>query len=237
MMLKCQNCGHENLLGAIFCRNCGEKLEIDKMRPEINVKKGPGIFDILRKLVGLVIFLGLIGVIVLMFMPETITESVLATDAQASADKKFNQLMQRLNEGFGSDNFSFTTDEITYLYNSKFIGVASSEGQNAYAIEKLIVSITPEGFMNFLIKTKLAGKLPTTFEIRGALNGTNPPVSLMITEAKMGKMPIKFIESKVAEKFNPILDDAKVHLILSSIQQAEIGDNKQIKIKLKEKEL
>ena len=41
MLVKCANCGHDNQLGAIFCRNCGDKLNIEEMRPELKDSRGP----------------------------------------------------------------------------------------------------------------------------------------------------------------------------------------------------
>ena len=33
MMIKCQKCGFENQMGSIFCRECGEKLNMDAIDP------------------------------------------------------------------------------------------------------------------------------------------------------------------------------------------------------------
>ena len=33
-MINCPNCNHDNMIGAIFCRSCGEKINIDELRPE-----------------------------------------------------------------------------------------------------------------------------------------------------------------------------------------------------------
>ena len=29
MLIKCKNCGFENQMGAIFCRGCGEKIDLE----------------------------------------------------------------------------------------------------------------------------------------------------------------------------------------------------------------
>ena len=33
-MIKCPKCEADNQIGAIFCRGCGEKLELDEIKPE-----------------------------------------------------------------------------------------------------------------------------------------------------------------------------------------------------------
>ena len=44
MMIKCQNCGFENQMGSIFCRECGGKLDMDaidpnKLQKDVNKEK------------------------------------------------------------------------------------------------------------------------------------------------------------------------------------------------------
>jgi len=241
MIIKCHNCGHENLLGAIFCRNCGEKLDIEKMRPEIQKsgKRDGGLFGVIRRLIGILVLLGLIGIGVGIFLPETSdAPSLSADDQKAAADKKFQEFMQRIDEGFGKDEYVFSISEINYLYNSKFI---TSDGANqdtgAYNIDSFYISVDPLGYLNFYLKTKFAGKITTTFEIKAAFSGDTQPISAIIVEAKMGKIPIKFLENKIAEKFAPVLSDGRVKKILDSIKKAEITEDRQFSVSLKEKVL
>ena len=35
MEIQCDKCGAMNPLGAIFCRTCGEKLEMKEMKPKV----------------------------------------------------------------------------------------------------------------------------------------------------------------------------------------------------------
>lgn len=239
MLIKCQNCGHENMLGAIFCRNCGEKLEIDKMRPEIqhNKKKGGGFIGFLQRLITLVILLGLIAVIVGLFIPENVPIINFPNDAKAIADKKFKELLNRVDEGFGTSKFTFTPEEITYLCNSKLITAETQTSQGAYNIESMLFFVDQAGYIHCILKVKLAGKIPTTFEIKGVLNGSTSPISITVTEAKMGKVPIKFIENVIVKKFNPLLDDPRLSKILESISKANLTEDKKIVIILAEKTL
>ncbi len=40
-MLRCPKCGTDNMLTAIFCRGCGEKLNLDEIRPDDFANIGP----------------------------------------------------------------------------------------------------------------------------------------------------------------------------------------------------
>jgi len=84
--------------------------------------------------------------------------------------------------------------------------------------------------------TKLAGKIPATFEIKGVpLNpeDENTPVSFNITECKMGKMPMSFAQKQILDKFMPALTGGKVDKILASLKRVEIDDNQNIIITVK----
>jgi uncharacterized membrane protein YvbJ len=38
-MIKCPKCGSDNLLNAIFCRGCGEKLDLSELKPDSFLEK------------------------------------------------------------------------------------------------------------------------------------------------------------------------------------------------------
>ena len=70
-----------NQLGAIFCRGCGDKLDVETMRPKVMDTKASatsGIGGLIRNLIGFLIFLGLAGVIVMMFYPQDLSYTPLS---------------------------------------------------------------------------------------------------------------------------------------------------------------
>jgi hypothetical protein len=72
MGLKCPKCGVDNLLTAIFCRGCGEKLDLNEMKPddvlndEHTKSQRKGASKAQKTFVG--VFFGLLGIIVLLAM-------------------------------------------------------------------------------------------------------------------------------------------------------------------------
>ena len=84
MLMKCNECGHDNQLGAIFCRECGTKLDVEKMRPKVEVKVERNIGGIVKNIVALVVLLSLALSVVLVFYPQSggsyeLTESIFFT--------------------------------------------------------------------------------------------------------------------------------------------------------------
>ena len=75
MMIKCSKCGFENQMGAIFCRQCGEKIDMNALSPEAleesrgkeeRKKKAAGL---IRNLVGIVLLLAIVGIGAGLFVP------------------------------------------------------------------------------------------------------------------------------------------------------------------------
>ncbi|HCE45707.1 MAG TPA: hypothetical protein DET40_19365 [Lentisphaeria bacterium] len=229
MLMKCGSCGHDNQLGAIFCRGCGEKLDVETMRPKVMENKGSasGIGGLIRNLIGFLIFLGLAGVIVMMFYPQDLSvyPSLTGDDALKAAKIKYDAMLKKADTGFGDDSYSFTPQEATYLYNELFVAKAPTDS-SAYNIEKLIFSTDSVGFTHIILKTKLGGKLPTTFEITGTIVNSDKvkdsiSVRFNAMEYKMGHMPIKFAEKQVLEKYDPALAGANIDKILKALTKIE----------------
>ncbi|MFZ2653895.1 MAG: zinc ribbon domain-containing protein, partial [Victivallales bacterium] len=172
MLIKCNSCGHDNQLGAIFCRGCGDKLDVETMRPKVMEAKASstGVGGLIRNLIGFLIFLGLAGVIVMMFYPQDLSvyPALGGEEAIKTAKAKYDAMLKKADTGFGNDSYSFSPEEATYLYNELFVAKVPTDS-SSYNIEKLIFSADPVGFTHIIMKTKLAGKLPATFEISGSI--------------------------------------------------------------------
>ncbi len=240
MLVKCPKCGFENQLGAIFCRNCGEKLDIEQVRPKV-VDRGEGfsVFGLIRKLLMLAIFLGLVGVIIAMFIPtsESLYPSITDSAGQEAARTKIKNLIARVDEEIGETKYVFSGPEATFAYNDSFMAKVEGDTGGAYAVEKVAFKADSRGFMHVLLVAKLGGKIPVTFEIKGfpvnPAEGETTPVSFTVTDCTMGKMPMSFAQKQILEKFMPALMGGKVGKILSSLKRVEMDDAQNIVITVK----
>ena len=72
-MLRCPNCGTDNMLTAIFCRGCGKKIDLNSIKPDdfakVETKKGPN--TTMQNIIGGAI----IGVLLLVFIVGTLFPS------------------------------------------------------------------------------------------------------------------------------------------------------------------
>ena len=256
MLVKCQNCGHENQLGAIFCRGCGGKLNVEQLRPKVEHSKTVGNWaGVLRKLIGFIIFLALATVILMLFYPDDLSNySTLSGDnAIKAAKEKFESMQKKAEQGFGDDNYTLSAQEATYLYNSAFLAKTAAPGADkpaaapaaasapaeapVYNIEKLIFDIDSVGFVHIILKTKLFDQIPVTFELKGTIvnaptkEAGKPSITFNAVEYKMGRMPVKFAKKQVLDKFMPALAGKKIEQILKAISKVEVNDAKSFVVK------
>ena len=86
-MIKCPKCQADYQIGAIFCRSCGDKLDIDKLRPD-DIKKATRnraklIGRIIRNVISLILLLAIVGGAVLMALAPPGDWSNTLNDAES----------------------------------------------------------------------------------------------------------------------------------------------------------
>ena len=224
MLLKCGECGHDNQLGAIFCRSCGTKLDVETIRPKMENKSAINLFGIIRRVVTGIIPLILVYIIGMMFYPENTSSSALAEDQQTKAKEKFKAMLGKMDGRYGENSYVFTPDEVTFLYNTEMTEKTTADA-GSYAIENMYFTIDSRNFIYIMMQTKLAGKLPVTFALKGRLADDSTQFSVMKT--KMGHLGMpKFVNQKIIEKFTPGTDQGVMRKILenSASFKIENGD-------------
>lgn len=233
MLIKCKECGHDNQLGSMFCRECGKKLDVENIRPDTEQKVASGnIFSIIRKVIGGIILLALIYIMAAMFIPESPTNQVLTEDQQAKATEKYKALVGRIDGRYGEDKYFFTPDEVTYLFNTEMTEKAE-EDAGAYAIENMYFTVDSRDYVHLMIQSKLGGKVPVTFALKGML--LEDSTEFKVLKAKMGHFAVPgFIQKKVVEKFTPVIDSGVVGKIINASKDFNI-ENGEFVVVLKKK--
>ena len=256
MLMKCEKCGHENQLGAIFCRGCGGKLDVEAVQPKVQHSESSVNFGgIAKKLIGFIIFLAIVAVIVMPFYPDNLSSypPLSGDDAVKAAKEKFESIQKKSEQGFGDDTYTLSAQEATYLYNSAFLAKTAAPGADkpaaapaaasapaeapVYNIEKLIFDIDSVGFVHIILKTKLFDQIPVTFELKGTIvnaptkEAGKPSITFNAVEYKMGRMPVKFAKKQVLDKFMPALAGKKIEQILKAISKVEVNDAKSFVVK------
>jgi len=235
MMIKCPECSHENQLGAIFCRNCGAKLDIERIRPVVNDNRlRGGVAALIQRIVFAIILLALVGVLVGLFLPYGLKEYPAASaEAAKSAKDKVAAVMEKLDNGVGGVKYVFTPEEATEAYNSCFL--AKADGSASYVIERVAFDALPDGNIGIVAFTKIFGSVPARFTVKinkpdvkvGESPDAAPSIQYDILGASMGhvSLPGAFLKGKILEKLAPLAQGKDVEKILNAIRGLEIDED------------
>jgi hypothetical protein len=248
MNIKCQECGHENQLGAIFCRNCSAKLDIETVRPTVaDNKPKANIGALVQRLVMVVIFLIVLGLIAALFIPVGLKKYEAASeDVAKEAKAKVKNILDRIEYGGkGPAKYVFTPGEATEALNFALFGDKPGEAPAeiaGYNIERVFLDVSSSGDIVIDLDTKLGGKVPVRFEIVGKPTvkegeaGAAPVIGFDISSVSMGhvSVPAAFLKGKIVEKFGFVAQSKDADKIAKALKSFEIDSDGNIAIALAE---
>lgn len=239
MLIQCPECNYDNQLGAIFCRNCGQKLDIEKFRPKVQkTSRSIGFFSTFRRLFSTLVLVVLIVMIAAMFIPVRSVPSDLTEEEKEEAKAKFDSLVVRVDGGYGDDSYTFSPREATFLYNDAFVA-KTMEQEAGYILDSLIFNIDEVKLVQLILNTKLAGTIPASFEIKGTIinkdaEDKNSSLGFEVRKSKMGHMPLflEILNKKIAEKFLITKSGENIEKILKAISKIEISEENEFVLTL-----
>ena len=124
MLIKCTKCGFENQMGAIFCRGCGEKIDMNKLDPDTlakNQKKsGSKVGKVIGKIFSILILIAIIAAIASIFVSYGLPAYKAApADALKTANAKVDKIaVENITQVL--PDTEFTMDEINVLLKKRF---------------------------------------------------------------------------------------------------------------------
>lgn len=214
MLIKCAKCGFENQMGAIFCRGCGEKIDMNAMDPDTvakNQKKGKGgiVGKIIRKIFLILIIVALVGSVASFFVSYRLpvykaapSESLKEAEAKVTkiGAEKLTSLLPET---------EFTMDEINILMKKRFFGKADAVAmtdekapaassakskskeiidniRHKFAVNNVMVSAVRDN-MKVVVFSTAFGYIPLRIEFTGVLLTADESAALRF-EAKSGRI-------------------------------------------------
>ena len=213
-MLKCPACQSDNQIGAIFCRTCGDKLNLDEIEPDEIVAAADGVTGsslfFIKKLVMLTIFICLVGALVSLFLaPGVNVPPPLDEAAQRAAAGRFSRLMSGRSRAE-----TFTEAELHYIVNIKLLVL--TEEQKIKDKEMLIAEGYPttlmpdEVYLEFpspgvakvTVKSNLMDKASMYTTVFGSITGTEEGITFNTTKMLAGRVPVPAFAGPVQSHMN-----------------------------------
>ena len=224
-MVNCPQCGADNMVGAIFCRTCGAKLDLDAMRPESFLEQGEtkakklGI--IILRICTLAIVFALVGLLVALFLPTKGTISGELDKKAMSRVSVIYKWMQRPSRKYHV--FHFTSEETTALLNDQL----SFPDSGVLTPTHLSVELLTDGNVRLVLKSLLFNVVPIQTSLIGAFEVTENGVEFSAVSAKAGKLPLPTsMQALVLSKFNSLIADNKeFDTVRKKVKSLEVKDD------------
>ena len=196
------------MISAIFCRGCGEKLNLDELKPEdflkTDTKKNKG--DLANKVVGIVLIVLTALLLVALLCPSCnhLTPQEVGEDLRA----KYECVV---NGNATGDGVQFTSQELTDLLTWRLKAYAGELGQphpEAYSVRAMtdgslkVVVASRMYFIPFSLSciVRLEDGVPTPDDYKKSPGDWKGPVKVMCEKIRVGILPLP---SSLEEKFLP----------------------------------
>lgn len=217
MGLKCPKCGVDNLLTAIFCRGCGEKLDLNEMKPDAILNdehtkaQRKGASKAQKTFVG--VFFGLLGIIVLLAMCPVGAKGTEEGEVDKTIETGFNLLnKQKAAPPFPAPGkgkktgakkgaakakklppLEISSDNASKLM-SKAMGLPKDQWpQGPLVPQHFSVDFKPGNSIKIVVKTKAFGVLPVSCSANAKIQeaeGEGTKYDYVLGSPRLGMLPL-----------------------------------------------
>lgn len=218
-MIKCPNCNADNQLGAIFCRSCGERINIDEITPtdiKKTASKGKMVKAVtggLRNLIGLAVLVVVGGALAAIFLTPTYTIPDDLSAAQVKVAKQRLGKLMRARKGefvFTDAEASMIAREVTNLTEDAKLNDAETEGP-ALAPDNITVNFLAPNQIRIVLKSIIKEKVDMYSVIQGGVTVGSNGIIFTPVKTYAGKLPVslmgQFGMQKIYDRFLPLIDN------------------------------
>ena len=233
MMIKCQKCGFENQMGSIFCRECGEKLNMDaidpnKLQKDVNKEKN---IKLAKKRIKGAISTGCALLIVAAFLGTVFYNGGLrqyeeSSVSEASANQKYTAAVTGTSPG----TVKYSYPEVNRMLKDKVVDPLY--GYDSFAkVTGAEIAYDEEKKENVIyLWISIKEKVPVIYTIHGNLDlnvpsdtdvEVKPPLSLDVSRLDIGRLPIFASTHTFLDGFKTLLDNDDVRQFFARAKNIE----------------
>ncbi len=242
-MMQCPQCGTSNRLGAIFCRSCGVKLEVDSVTKDtfeqvtgIVPKDKTDAKKRVRRLVLNVVRVAILALLVLGVYLALQLPEVEEPETTSKLAAQFEQTRARLGGAVTREQeLTVTiTEDALNSYLAERMGATENKGKNFQLLDTWV--LFDDGDLDWVIDAKLFGRR-LRFQYKGKLVVEDDGVVFKpkgLFAARLGALPYPapLMNKTVSRLWKSICDEEKNEEILKAISDVKI-DGDQITVTVK----
>ena len=159
MAIKCPKCGADNMYNAIFCRQCGDKLDLGALKIEDQLGldengKGGKASRLANQIVGSILAFVLIVALVALFLPQ------FGSPSFEEPSEDLNQRLKQVTKPAKEDTISFDNQELTNLLQKRM--KLPKEGEATILPDSISAMCREDGTVKLVLKSSVFGFLPLT---------------------------------------------------------------------------
>ncbi len=236
MMIKCQKCGFENQMGSIFCRECGEKLDMDAIDPnklqkdvnkEKNIKRAKKrIKEAISTGVGLLLVAAFIGTV---FYNGGLRKYEEPAANDAAVRQKFNNATN----GTAVGKVKYTYAEVNKMLKTMIVDPLSETKSFAKATAVEVAYDEAKNQPVVYLWVSIKDKVPVTYTIHGDVvynvppeNAKDPqlePITLDVGRLDIGRLPIFLNTQPFLNGFTPLIQNEAMTSFFARAKSVEFS--------------
>jgi hypothetical protein len=236
-MMQCPQCGTSNRLGALFCRSCGVKLDVDSVTkdtfeqvtgvvPKDRTDAKKRVRKLISNLISLVVLaLLVLGVYLAVQIPqveEPKTTSKLATEFESTQLKLGKAIAQK------REVTVTITEGAINSYLAERLGATENKGKTFQLLDTWIL-LGDDNALDWVIDTKLFGRR-LRFRYKGKLVVDDDGVVFKpkgFFSARLGALPYPtpLLKRTVSKLWKSIRDEETNEAILNAVSDVKIDGN------------
>ncbi len=236
MMIKCQKCGFENQMGSIFCRECGEKLNMDAIDPnklqkdvdkEKNIKRAKKrIKEAISTGFGLLVVAAFLGVV---FYNGGLRKYEEPAVTEAAANQKFNAAAT----GSAVGKVKYSYPELNRMLKSRIVEPLAALDSFAKVTDAEVAYDEEKNKPVVYLWISLKDKVPVIYTIHGDIVYNTPeegakeaqaqPLSLDVKRLDIGRLPVLVSTHTFLDGFLPLLENEAMMDFFARAKSVEFG--------------
>lgn len=244
-MIHCPKCGADNHIGVIFCRSCGDRMNLDEIRPQAGrgLRHSPAVrgLVIAYRVLLLLCVAVLVAVLVGFFLPPAGRRIPVPDEKSMAETRQLYESMFRPQPK--QQTFAFSSAQVTALANERLGLKRGSAGDAGLALvpERLEIDCLASGYLRIVLQSRLKGRLAVYSTLVLHLDKTDNGVKYQVVAARAGRisMPVagwSFVTQRVLPLFQGDTDLPLLAQLLTNIDVTDDSLGISIKATAKDKE-
>ncbi len=237
-MLVCPECNTENRIGAIFCRECGEKLDVSDLRPPSKSEQGGkrwGLGRIIRWLFSLAVLAGLVLAIMAMLNDLEPDIATVGSGRRMEVENDYQRVLDGARSVSGQ-TIRLNSADVTFLLNHILGLDENGEGAGAGVMvpKRIAVELLPDNQVKVMMRHRLFDQVDSDAMLIGELTIEDGNAEFEAHTYQLGTLPLKWFLEPLAEgRFQQQFHDRPdMETAIERIASVSISENRaEIRIK------